>query len=200
MSPHTQRRTPSSKQEEGVSSAQSIMMNIATFSELQSVFQSGDHADVVLPAVLTLLGEQLQCDRCFVYLRNPSTNLGKVPFCWRRHDQIPRVYDAGWKPEPASLADEDPMFAAALQCAPSIYVEDVETASPDILNRQFEQENFGHRALIHAHLCQDGQLWGVLQPSFFGHPHVWSDRDRQLITIVEKELLPFAIDYVQRHG
>lgn len=176
------------------------MMDGVTFSELQSVFQQSAQADVVLPAALTLLGEQLQCDRCFIYLRNPSTNMGKVPFCWRRHDHIPEVWNADWKPEPAFLSEEDPMFTAALHCAASIFVEDVETASPDVLNRQFEQENFGHRALIHSHLCQHGQLWGVLQPSFFGYPHVWSDRDRQLIATVEKELLPFAIAYVQAHG
>lgn len=165
--------------------------------DLATVCSRNDKPAVILPAIVTLVGETLRCDRCFLYLRHPATRRGKVPFCWRRQDHIPLVWDADWKPEPDTLAEEDPMFAAALQTAPSIFVEDVETASPDLLNRTFEQENFGHRALIHAHLCQDGQLWGVLQPCVFHHPRTWTDRDRQFIATVETAILPLAIAYVQ---
>lgn len=165
--------------------------------ELQSIFDRSDQPDVILPTLLSFLSNHLQCDRCFIYLRHPVTKMGKVPHCWRRHADIPLVLDDDWKPEPNSLPDEDPMFAAALRAEPSIFVEDVETASPEILNREFEQREFGHRALIHAHLRQDGQLWGVLQPCTFEQPHPWTQRDRQLIATVEPKLLPIAIAYVQ---
>lgn len=89
------------------------------------------------------------------------------------------------------------MFAAALRTDPSIFVEDVETASPQILNRQFEQESFGHRALIHAHLCQDNQLWGVLQPCLFGRPRVWTEEERQSIHQIVQAITPNAIAYTQ---
>lgn len=173
------------------------MTNLINIPTLEAIFQTSDKADVILPVVVTLIGETLECDRCFLYLRDPATRMGKVPFCWRRHDHIPEVWDADWKLEPPSLSTEDPMFAAALQTAPSIYVDDVEVASPNVLNRQLEQEHFGHRALIHAHLCQDGQLWGVLQPSVFGHPRQWTSRDRQRMTSVEQAIVPFAIAYIQ---
>ncbi len=173
------------------------MTTFATTPELQALLPKSDQADVIFPAVLAFLGAQLQCDRCFLYLRHPATRLGKVPYCWRRHDNIPIILDDHWKPEPANLPNADPMFAAALQCAPAIFVEDVETTSPDILDRTFEQENFGHRALVHAHLCHEGQLWGVLQPCVFDQPRHWTTSDRDLITTATAALLPFAIAYIQ---
>jgi GAF domain-containing protein len=148
---------------------------------------------------LQLLGEALQVDRCFLYVRNPYTRLGRVPFCWTRTSDIPTVYDPDWKPEPVSLPDEDPMFAAALRTEPSIFVEDVSTASADLLNAQFEQENFGHRALIHGHICQDDQLWGVLQPCVFGQPRIWSVEDKATIVTVIDQITAWVVGYVQSH-
>lgn len=168
-----------------------------TFPQLETLLKHEQDPETLFAELLPVLGEALQCDRCFLYLRNPQTQMGRVPYCWRRNDQIPEVFDPDWKPEPDSLADEDPMFAAALRTEPSIFVEDVETASSDVLNREFERENFGHRALIHAHLRQDGQLWGVLQPCVFGRSRIWTAADRAAIAEVEKILTPLAIAYIK---
>ena len=165
------------------------------YSQLQAILRSQAPPEDVFTALLPLLGEILQCDRCFLYLRNPDNQLGKVPFYWRRNLDIPEILDADWKLEPKSL-DQDPLFTAALQAKPSVYVEDVETADPQIVNRTFERENFGHRALIHAHLRQDGRLWGILQPCIFGHPRTWSASDRAVMTEVEQAITPLAIAYV----
>ncbi len=127
-------------------------------------FPTADDPGTSINTLITFLGEVLHCDRCFLYLRNPSSSMGKVTHCWRRSPQVPNLLDPDWKPEPKSLPDEDPLFAAALNAEPSIFVEDVETANPSVVNREFEQTNFGHRALVHAHLIENGQLWGVLQP------------------------------------
>ncbi|MEO0408435.1 MAG: GAF domain-containing protein [Cyanobacteria bacterium P01_A01_bin.135] len=150
----------------------------------------------VMEAILPYLGQQLRCDRIFVYLRCPETRQGRVPFCWRHSSEIPLVYDPHWKPEPEGLGDEDPMFAAALALEPSIFVEDVETASPNVLNRKFEAENFGHRALVHAHLGIERQLWGVLQPSMFDRPRKWNAEDRALVQRAAAWLTPLAMEYV----
>ncbi|MBD2112663.1 MULTISPECIES: GAF domain-containing protein [Cyanophyceae] len=155
------------------------------------------HSTRVMDSILTKLGEQLQCDRVFLYLRSPDTQLGRVPFCWKKQPSIPTIYDPAWKPEDPSLAKDDPMFAAALKAQPSIFVEDVETAGPEVLNREFEHQTFGHRALIHAHLRSDQTLWGILQACVFEEPRVWSQSDRQLIEQVVTQLTPFAIDYVR---
>jgi GAF domain-containing protein len=166
-------------------------------STLSQSSQTLEQLDAAFATILPTLGDLLRCDRCFLYLRNPKTKFGKVTHCWRRNDSIPNIIDPDWKPEPESLPEDDPMFAAALRLEPSIFVEDVETENPQRLNRSFEQENFGHRSLIHTHLCQDGYLWGIFQPCIFDQPRIWSERDRALISEVEKKLTPMAVDYVK---
>ena len=172
-----------------------------TDQSLPTVFENilamHNEPDVVFSTLLPALGEVLQCDRCFLYLRNPQTKLGKITDCWRRSDRVPKLTDPDWKAEPASLPHEDPLFAAALRTEPSIFVEDVETASPEVVNRDFERENFGHRALIHAHLCHEGQLWGILQPCVFEQPRIWTKSDRSIITQLEPKIAPLAVAYVK---
>lgn len=163
---------------------------------LENSLASND-PEAIFAALLPALGEVLQCDRCFLYLRHPQTRMGKVVGCWRRCPDYPDVTDADWQPEPASLAEEDPLFAAALRAEPSIFVEDVETADPAVVNQAFERQNFGHRALIHAHLRQQDQLWGILQPCVFGQPRQWSAGDRAVIAELEHRLPGSAVAYVQ---
>jgi hypothetical protein len=121
-----------------------------------------------------------------------------VSHVWQRNPDIPDIGEPDWKLEPAGLPKEDPMFAAALRTAPSIYIEDIETADPKVLNKEFERHNLGHRALIHAHLSQDGQLWGILQPCVFGQKRIWSASDRAIITQLESKLVPVVIEYVKK--
>jgi GAF domain-containing protein len=184
---------------------------------LENILATESEPEAVFSALLPALGEVLQCDRvsgaapqelagrprvdrCFLYLRNPQTKIGKIPFCWLRSDEYPDVTDSEWKKEPESLPNEDPLFAAALRTEESIFVEDVETASPEVVNRDFEQKNFGHRALIHAHLCQDGLLWGILQPCVFGQPRIWTEFDRSVIAQLVKKITPLAVAYVKAAG
>ncbi|MBD0334046.1 MAG: GAF domain-containing protein [Cyanobacteria bacterium Co-bin13] len=155
--------------------------------------------EAIFTALMPALGEQLGCDRTFLYLRSPQHRIGRVPFCWRRSEGIPEVYDPDWKPEPPSLVKEDPMFAAAVRAEPSIFVDDVETASPEVLDPAFEAKTFGHRALIHAHLRQDGELWGILQPAVFGRPQFWTQAEQTLIETTVTRLTPVAIAYVAEH-
>lgn len=157
------------------------------------------NSDRDLPQLMQAIAEYLKCDRCFLYLRHPETRLGRVPFCWTRNERIPRVYDEEWKPEPESLPDEDPMFAAALATKPSIFVEDVTTASADILNAEFEQKNFAHRALIHGHLCFENQLWGVLQPCLMNQPRHWTAQEQAILTEIIQRITPIAVTYIKHH-
>lgn len=151
--------------------------------------------ETVLAQVVERLGESLKCDRVFLYLRDPDRRLGKVPFCWRKDQSIPDVSSDKLERESPELEQQDPLFAAALNGRPSIFVEDVETASPQTVNRQFERENFGHRALIHAHLYQE-QLWGVLQPCLFS-PRQWTEAEKEAIAKIVPQITPVAMDYVK---
>ena len=149
----------------------------------------------VLYDLLSLVVESLRVDRCFLYLRNPQTAVGKIAFCWCRNASVPDVTEPAWKSD-EHIAEKDPLFAAALRTAPSVYVEDVETADPAVVNRDFEARTFGHRALIHAHVADRGELWGILQPCVFGQPRMWSETDRQLIEALLPRLLPLVQTYV----
>lgn len=164
---------------------------------IQNILDQHSEPNAVFAALLPALGFILHCDRCFLYLRNPQIQVGKVVYCWRRSQEIPDVKDSEWKAEPSSLPHQDPLFAAALRTDPSIYVEDVETASPEVVNREFERKQFGHRALIHSHIISDGQLWGILQPCVFGTPRVWSMCDRAVVTQLEGKIAPLAVAYVK---
>jgi len=163
---------------------------------IDKIFNEYQEPVAVFTALLPAVGEALQCDRIFLYLRNPQTKFGKVVNCWRRNLEIPDVDDYQWKQEPEDLPQGDPLFAAALCNQPSIFVEDVETANPQIVNKDFEQKTFGHRALVHAHLCQDGQLWGILQPCVFGKSRIWTKSDRLIINQVELKITPLVITYI----
>ncbi|MBE9166152.1 GAF domain-containing protein [Pleurocapsales cyanobacterium LEGE 06147] len=167
---------------------------------LEKTLAVSDRPDAVFNALLPVLGEVLQCDRCFLYLRDPETRMGRVPYCWRSSNRYPEIYDPDWKKEPDTLAKEDPLFAAALRTEDSIFVEDIETADPKIVNRDFEREQFGHRALIHAHICKDNLLWGILQPCIFARPRVWTDTDRAIVNRVVKRIAPMAIAYINAFG
>ncbi|MEP0904299.1 GAF domain-containing protein [Leptolyngbya subtilissima ST-M1] len=167
---------------------------------IDQLFETPPHSKnstQVMDNVLARLGQQLQCDRVFLYLRSPDAQIGRVPFCWKKQPSVPTIYDPAWKSEDPALAEDDPMFAAALKAQPSIFVEDVETAGPEVLNREFERQTFGHRALIHAHLRSEQTLWGILQACVFEEPRAWSQSDRQLIGQAVTRLTPFAIDYVK---
>lgn len=176
------------------------MQNPALPTVLEEVLNSSREPGDVFSALLPVLCAVLQSDRCFLYLRNPATRTGMITHCWRRAPEYPDVTDSDWKKEPESLPDEDPLFAAALRTDASIFVEDVETADPAVVNLAFEQKSFGHRALIHAHLCSEGHLWGVLQPCIFGRPRVWTESDRGVIAGVEKRLTPLVVTFVRAAG
>jgi hypothetical protein len=103
----------------------------------------------ILSALMPEIANFMLCNRCFLYLRNPETRWGKVAFCYCRDPALPNITDRSWQLESAALERQDPMFAAALNCQPSIFVEDVETADDRLVNREFERQHFGHRALIH---------------------------------------------------
>lgn len=173
------------------------MANLTLLQDLQSILEEPSQPEAIFSKLLPVLGEVLQCDRCFLYLRHPDLKLGRTSHCWRRNAQFPEVFDLEWKKEPESLPDEDPLFAAALQAKPSVFVEDVETADPAVVNRKFEHENFGHRALIHTHLTQNGRLWGILQPCIFEQPRVWTGADHAVIQLMEEKVTPLATTFVQ---
>jgi GAF domain-containing protein len=164
---------------------------------LENVFATHSEPDALFSALLPALCEVLQCDRCFLYLREPHSKKGRTAYCYLRSPQYPDVSTAEWEKEPDELPKEDPLFAAALRTDDTVFVDDVETASPEVVNVAFERKHFGHRALIHAHLGEDGRLWGILQPCVFGQPRMWTQQERSMIHQLTEKLTPLAVAYVK---
>lgn len=155
----------------------------------------------ILAEVVRRVGEALRADRCFLCLRHPPTRQSRGAFVWRREDSIPDLTpeQKEWSDETV-LPPEDPLYAAALAHRPSVYVDDVRTAPRELLNRYFEERSFGHRALIHAHIVGEGELWGILQPSVFGRPRAWTPSDKALMEPLLPRLVPVVRAYVTTHG
>jgi GAF domain-containing protein len=174
------------------------MNNSASSTALEKVFNTGKNTDQILLELMTAIAEILAADRCFLYVRDPKTRLGKVAFCYCRHKEVPDLTSDRFKQDSLGLEAKDPLFAAALSCRPTVFVNDIETADPQVVNRDFEEKQFGHRALIHAHLCSSGNLWGILQPCVFGSPRQWTDLDKQLIEMAVDRATPLVKEYVQQ--
>ncbi len=154
-------------------------------------------SDTTLNQVAEQVGNALKADRCFLYVRQPEQHRGRIALCWCKDDSIPNVIQPDWQPDTTDLPNEDPLIRAGLSMKPSVYVDDVETAGPDTLNQDFERKTFGHRALIHAHIQRDNQLWGILQPCVFGQPRQWTEDEKTQIEAILPTLQPVIAAYVQ---
>lgn len=152
-----------------------------------------------LQHALELVGPYLRADRCFLYVRDPAQGRGRIAFVWRLDEAIPDPRH-DWQDDTGDLPKEDPLFRAALAARPSVFVDDVSEAGPDVLNQEFERRTFGHRALVHAHVTEHGQLWGILQPCVFGHPHHWTAAERDYLEAAVPLLLPVIQEYMAGLG
>ncbi|GAB2967379.1 hypothetical protein GCM10027048_42590 [Hymenobacter coalescens] len=173
------------------------MNDAAALTELQALLAAPADAEAALTAALALIGPQVRADRCFLYVRDPARGRGRIALVWRLDEAVPDPRH-DWQDDTGELPRQDPLFRAALAGQPPVYVEDVDAAGPEVLNRDFERRTFGHRALVHAHVLDaQGQLWGILQPCVFGHPHHWTPAERDYLEAALPLLLPVVQAYVR---
>ena len=175
------------------------MIPIQTLSTtIDELLVAGLSPAETLDEVVRCVGTALNADRCFLYVRQPDQERGRTAFCWRKNEDIPdkNTIQPNWQPDTDTLPAEDPLIRAGLAMKPSVYIDDVETAGSDVLNRDFERKTFGHRALIHAHIQQDNKLWGILQPCLFGNPRHWTDEEKAQIEVILPRLQPVIEAYV----
>lgn len=162
---------------------------------------NGDAApEALLAELMPALGKALACDRCVLFLRDPHSRRSRATHAWQRKPEyaLDRE-DKGWREEPASLAADDPMFAEALRNPAAIFIEDVTTADPAVLNRDYELKHFRHHALVHAPLYHEGLMYGILEPCAMEAPRAWTAADRELVAMVQAKIAPAAAAYVARH-
>ena len=174
-------------------------MTTTALAELGAVLAASTPPAESLQGALELVGPHLRADRCFLYVRDPTQGRGRIAFVWRLDEAVPDPRH-DWQDDTGDLPGEDPLFRAALAARPSVYVDDVTEAGPDVLNQEFERTTFGHRALVHAHITDRGQLWGILQPCVFGHPRHWTAAEREYLDAAVPLFLPVIQEYMRGLG
>ncbi|KAM3094487.1 GAF domain-containing protein [Phormidesmis sp. 146-35] len=162
--------------------------------DLDTIFTVGSDPNAVFTALMPALCEALECDRCFLYLRNPATSQGTVTHCYSRHSPFADLTGSTFI---EAEAVEDPLMGMAFRTPEAVFVDDIETAGSDVVNVVYEREAFGHRALIHAPLYYKGELYGILEPCVFGQPRKWSEHDRALIHLVQQRSATFVVQYLR---
>jgi GAF domain-containing protein len=66
-------------------------MNKVLPVSIAQAFAIAQTPEALFTALMPALGEALECDRCFLYLRDPQTQMGRVPFCWGRDASVPII-------------------------------------------------------------------------------------------------------------
>jgi GAF domain-containing protein len=166
--------------------------------DVLEILGSGGTPDEILTALMPALARALNCERCVMFLRDPKTNRGRAVHRWASKPAFElRREDRGWQPNPPNLADEDPMYGEALVNPEALYIEDIETAGPAVLDVAYERKYFRHRALVHAPVYHEGELYGVLEPSAMEQPRRWTAADKALIAAVQKRLGPVVAAFVR---
>lgn len=153
---------------------------------VEEIFAQGT-AKQICTALMPALCQLLNCDRCFLYIRQPQTGQGRITHCYSRSSEYPNLTGGEWIEE-GDVAAKDPLMAIAFRTPEAVFVEDIETAGAEVLNLDYEREGFGHRALIHAPIYYDGELYGILEPCVFGQPRAWTERDRQITALVQEKV------------
>ncbi|OGX91448.1 GAF domain-containing protein [Hymenobacter coccineus] len=171
----------------------------SSLAELAAALAADASPADALQHALDLVGPHLRADRCFLYVRDPAQGRGRIALVWRLDEAVPDPRH-DWQDDTGDLPQQDPLFRAALAARPSVFVDDVLEAGPEVLNQEFERTTFGHRALVHAHITDHGQLWCILQPCVFGHPRHWTAAERAYLDAAVPLFLPVVQAYMRSLG
>lgn len=170
-------------------------MTMTISPAIAQLFTTASNPDQLLTKLMPALCHELACDRCFLYLRNPDTRNSQITHCYSVDSQWPDLRGAP-KIEPADVGTQDPLMAIAFRTPEAVFVDDIETAGPEVVNLDYEREEFGHRALIHAPIYYEGKLLGILEPCVFEEPREWTEGDRALTAAVQEKLSPVVMEYL----
>jgi GAF domain-containing protein len=161
-----------------------------------ALFQSGQTPNTVFTELMPAVVDALQCDRTFLYIRDPQRQRTRITHGYSRDNRWPTMVQSGWSPESPSLNSKDPLTASAYRSPEAKFINDIETAPPDSLDLAMERAIFGHRALVHAPIYHEDTFYGILEPCVFDEPRTWSERDRTLIQILQSQLGHWIVSYL----
>jgi len=168
--------------------------------DLLALLNGGAAPEQMLAELMPVLGRVLDCDRCVLFLREPHSRRSRATHAWQRRPEFVLARpDEGWQAQPPDLPELDPLFAEALRNPTALFIDDVATADPSLVNREYEREHFRHRALVHAPLYHEGLLYGVLEPCVMETSRLWSAEDRETVALAQVRIAGSAAEYVARH-
>lgn len=176
------------------------MSSTSDLRELQTLLADARNLSRLFEALMPAICRALSCHRALLFLRDPVTWQAACTHGWWDKPDHAFARDRGWRKQSEELAMQDPMFAEAMVNPNALYIEDIETAGEDRVNLEFERNEFGHRALIHAPLFDGEKCYGILEPCVFGHSRVWSNDDRDVTEWLQVRLGPLAAAYVAEHA
>ncbi|MEL6374943.1 MAG: GAF domain-containing protein [Pseudomonadota bacterium] len=163
---------------------------------LKELLARAEPTDAFFSALMRRLTLDHNCDRTFIYMRDPQSRLGAVTHAQVRDPKRPTLIYERWSVESPGYATLDPMFVTAQRTPRAVIVDDIETAAPGVLNRAHERDYFAHRALIHAPIWFEGRLFGILEPCVFDAPRRWSARDAAITAATQIAIAEATARYV----
>lgn len=152
--------------------------------------------DERLMALMQALCWVWRCERCFLCLRDPETSLTRITHSHCNRPDRDSLLEPNWTLEDEAILS-DPLMVLAFQSPEAVYIEDVETADPSLINLAYEQQVFKSRALIHAPIYAQGRLYGILEPCMFDQPKTWTERDRWVTVQMQMQLAPLVLQYLE---
>lgn len=170
----------------------SSIYNPAYPRELESVFHRSENAQV-LDRILPVLGELLQVDYCFLYLRHPQQEKGMITHRWQKAKRYPTMVEDSWHVEDEKLMDS-PLFKAAIKAEHSVFVNDVQAEYEDL--KDTDAFTRDEQALVQGRILKQEQLWGILRVCVSNNSRQWMQFDRSLIIHSIQRLVPHVISYV----
>ena len=174
-------------------------------SPLDTIFADTENLSVFFERLTIGLVELLKCDRCYIYIRDPRFHSYQIPYCYCARPEVPNIVKPQTSTE-SHLLKADPLFAAALNCEPSIFIEDTSKTQDDrFFQLHFDegdsyskQQYLEPKAIVQAHICLGNELWGIIQASQFDRPRPWTKFDRSTISIVTDRITPLVSMYARR--
>jgi len=172
-------------------------------SPLNKIFANTEDLPLFFDNLMYGIAELLRCDRCYLYIRDPQLQTYQIPHCYCIHPEIPNLTQTQSDTESFYRRSIDPLFAAAMNGEPHIYIENTEKLFSSSDDCVFWQQNYlEQKALIQAHIFIDGELWGIIQAAQYDRYRPWTKFDRGLISQIVDQIAPLVTVYVKRqlHG
>lgn len=176
------------------------MPSISVPRDIAALFSTTADGEALFTALMPAICRAMDCHRCLLFPRHPETWQSCCSHGWWDKPEHAFDRDKSWRQSPRSLATTDPMFGEALRNPVALYIDDIATAGPAVLNYEYERDEFLHRALIHAPLFDGGQCWGILEPCVFDAPRRWTAADRALTEWLQSRLAPLVAAYVRERA